>query len=465
MQDPQLKALIVLLDRSAPSFCFYEVPHETEAATGVMDIEVLRRAAALARDQQLSLQIICGDAGLAADARDALRESPFICYAPPGACNDLNDVPILHASSPSQFDDIEKGRHEIAILRVGPDQIDGLMDAWQKISERVNRVVVVPLGLDRYSDATLAKYRQQLGDIRGRLATAYVAGQQIQLNIMSDRLALGVPRQCNAGIDHVTVDPSGKYYICPGFALDGSPSIGDLDSDLDIPNRHLLELRNAPICRVCDAFQCRRCVYLNRKGTAELNTPPQQVCRAAHAERDESRILLETLHGEGKLEELPAIPELAYDDPIEVVREQRKRLERKKKRPAKSAEGNGSDADTQRAPPPESQSHGAHSSTPILGRVTPAECDQIRALHQRSIALTTLFKTLLESSTQVLEISPYYDKLLRDMGTTRFEYQQWWDVMTNKYGWPASTLRIDFASREVYQDAAGDGGTSWESQE
>ena len=65
-----------------------------------------------------------------------------------------------------------------------------------------------------------------------------------------------------------------------------------LQTGLDIKNRQLYRLEYAPLCRVCDAFQCKRCIWLNRKTTGEVNTPSHEQCVAAHLERNASRKLL-----------------------------------------------------------------------------------------------------------------------------------------------------------------------------
>ncbi|MEE1222143.1 MAG: CXXX repeat peptide maturase, partial [Bacteroidaceae bacterium] len=76
---------------------------------------------------------------------------------------------------------------------------------------------------------------------------------------------------------------------------------------------------HAPICRHCDAYQCRRCVWLNRKTTYEVNTPGHEQCVVAHLERNASRELLNRIRRHGTF--LPAneeIKEIDYLDPFNV---------------------------------------------------------------------------------------------------------------------------------------------------
>ena len=138
---------------------------------------------------------------------------------------------------------------------------------------------------------------------------------------------------CNAGCENITLAPDGKFYVCPAFyqaqQKDGSEktigeecakgfSTGDLKNGLDVKNAPLYQLNHAPLCRKCDAYQCRRCVWLNRKTTYEVNTPSHEQCVAAHLERNASRALLNNIRKHGSfLPNMPEIKEITYLDPFE----------------------------------------------------------------------------------------------------------------------------------------------------
>ena len=119
---------------------------------------------------------------------------------------------------------------------------------------------------------------------------------------------------CNAGWENITLASDGKFYVCPAFyhsqIIDGTEisinevskkgySIGNLISGLNIKNPQLYRLDHAPICSKCDAYQCRRCVWLNRKTTCEVNTPSHEQCVVAHLERNASRELLNNIRRHG----------------------------------------------------------------------------------------------------------------------------------------------------------------------
>jgi CXXX repeat peptide maturase len=100
---------------------------------------------------------------------------------------------------------------------------------------------------------------------------------------------------------------------------DASRSVGDLENGLCIPNKQLLELDHAPLCRNCDAYHCNRCIWLNQKLTWDNNTPSHQQCVIAHLERNAARDISAKLSETGY--SLPEIKEINYIDPFDVKEE------------------------------------------------------------------------------------------------------------------------------------------------
>ncbi|MGB6068089.1 MAG: hypothetical protein WBG50_25050, partial [Desulfomonilaceae bacterium] len=113
----------------------------------------------------------------------------------------------------------------------------------------------------------------------------------------------------------------GKLYLCPAFYYhNASDSLGEIRNEVSIRNRRLLEAKFSPICRICDAYHCKRCVFLNKKMTFEFNTPSAQQCRLSHIEREVSRLHLQQLkEGSANPAGFADIPKIAYDDPFEIA--------------------------------------------------------------------------------------------------------------------------------------------------
>ena len=55
---------------------------------------------------------------------------------------------------------------------------------------------------------------------------------------------------------------------------------------------NLYQFNYAAICKHCDAYHCKRCVWLNKKMTLEVNVPSREQCVIAHVERNASRCIL-----------------------------------------------------------------------------------------------------------------------------------------------------------------------------
>jgi CXXX repeat modification system protein len=446
-----MSSLVLLLDEGAPSFCYYASPDP--ARTARMSDEVLSAALRVADERELALQVIGGRDGVPAALREKLEGREHVCYISAG-CGELHpeDVPVLDAVRPEAIERLEPGRHSIALLRVPRRALADWPKVFAALSSRVDRVVLVLLELEQWSDPELDQYQNALGVASDHLLERYLAGSFIELNALSDRLALEQPAECGAGLDHLTVAPDGKLYICPGFALAGEQPVGRVGEEACIPNQRLLRRSCAPICEKCDAFHCRRCVHLNLAATLEINTPPWQLCRAVHLEREQARVLLGRLHERGLLRGLRPIHTVSYEEPFEALTGHKMRNE---PRPAprrfaylelpvpRRAAADGqltkeTTMDTKAKP---------------VGRVTAEERDEIRDLFLRKSALTELFLSLSKLDAASLQSSPLYDKIIRDMGDVTVKFQSWWENKAKQYGWEGRTggnWNIDFDTCEIF---------------
>ncbi len=204
-----------------------------------------------------------------------------------------------------------------------------LFDAEKGICEMLTktpRLNVVITDIDSFTDEDFERYKVLLERLSKYVEQLYSEGQAPQLNLLTDRMMLKEMNNCGAGDTTLTLAPNGKFYVCPAFYYyDEADSVGDINApdfrsadDLDVRNRQLYKLDHAPICRHCDAWQCKRCVWLNRKTTLEVNTPSHEQCVVAHLERNASRELLQGIRKHGTfLPEQEEIKELDYLDPFD----------------------------------------------------------------------------------------------------------------------------------------------------
>lgn len=82
-----------------------------------------------------------------------------------------------------------------------------------------------------------------------------------------------------------------------------------------------------------------------------------------------------------------------------------------------------------------------------IGSVTEQERNEIQTLFERRNGLTELAKILTADNTEL------YERLIRDMGETSTQFQQWWNRMGHKYHWESienGNWEIDFQNCVIY---------------
>jgi CXXX repeat modification system protein len=87
------------------------------------------------------------------------------------------------------------------------------------------------------------------------------------------------------------------------------------------------------------------------------------------------------------------------------------------------------------------------ASRKVLGKVSPQERDEIRALYERKNGLAELFRSMSGLGASELEASALYDRLVKDMGEVTSRFQAWWETTSRKYSWdniPGYRWEIDF---------------------
>ena len=179
----------------------------------------------------------------------------------------LTDFPHLHnVSIRLTFDEFISATQELTL-------------ALHKI-DRMNISVEFP---EHLQERAVCLYDNTLERLSEQIVKEYKADHPVQLNILTDRLSLSRMNNCNSGTDSLCTAPDGNLYICPGFYYDRSEPVGKVVGGFKIKNPQLYRLEYAPICRICDAYHCRRCVWQNQKSTLETNTPGHEQSVISHS--------------------------------------------------------------------------------------------------------------------------------------------------------------------------------------
>lgn len=76
--------------------------------------------------------------------------------------------------------------------------------------------------------------------------------------------------------------------------------------------------------------------------------------------------------------------------------------------------------------------------------LTKEECQEIRELFEKKLALENLFK-IMDAESDVLR-----NKLVEDYGKVLNLFQSWWREISTKYNWEGQNWRINFDTQEVY---------------
>lgn len=328
-----LQYLIILLDASSTSYCHYENLHKEK---GLIALENLKKGIFFAMKENLMIQFVYPEFQLPEAYKEVIHtidHSDFV----PASCADkelLASADIVVLNSWEDAASLVWDKETCYVLRTTKKELFARHKQLSTILRQVKRLSIVITDMERFTEEDFETYQGVLASLSTEIEQMFVDGLSPQLNLLTDRMMLDKMNNCNAGRENITLAPDGKFYVCPAFfhsqQIDGHEtsigeecekgfSIGELENGLDIKNAPLYQLNHAPLCRKCDAYQCRRCVWLNRKTTYEVNTPSHEQCVVAHLERNAARELLGNIRKHGEfLPSTPEIKEIDYLDPFEI---------------------------------------------------------------------------------------------------------------------------------------------------
>lgn len=206
------------------------------------------------------------------------------------------------------------------ILLINRHNIRNLYELIEKLCETVYRLNLEIEDIDKWKDEDVQQYKIQLDKIVAFISDKYNQGEEIEINVLTDIWNLKSMKNCDAGEGSFALAPNGRIYMCPAFYFDDPDChIGTLKDGINIKNPQLLQLENAPICSVCDVYNCNRCKYLNKKMTNEINIPSKIQCLISHTEREHSMMLQKLLKENGSCKFENILHEIDYSDPLEKL--------------------------------------------------------------------------------------------------------------------------------------------------
>ena len=308
-----LKYLVVLLDDTSVSYCHYS---NKKTDRKLITLEDLKAGIVFAMKENLMIQFVYPSYELNQDYKDIIHSIDHSKIVPIGY-NEQGDVII--ANNIEELSNCSIGENSTYVLCTNKQELIGNHDSIKNILRKVVRLNLIFTDIEDFTSADFDKYKSFLQAMIQETEQLFVSGKSPQLNILTDRMMLDSMNNCNAGWENITLAPNGKFYVCPAFYwADEDSCIGNLHEGLNIRNPQLYKLSHAPLCRNCDAYQCKRCIWLNRKMTYEVNTPSHEQCVIAHLERNASRQLLSNIREHGAFLPEKEIKEIKYLDPFET---------------------------------------------------------------------------------------------------------------------------------------------------
>lgn len=330
-----IQYLVILLDDTCTSYCHYQ-NRKTERK--LISIEDLKAGIFFAMKENLMIQYVLPDYELPTEYKEVMNSIDSHIFVP-ATCTDKDAIEagyIVVFDDWSSLSDWNINSSQVYVVRTTKDNYFNNYLALKPFLEKTSRVNIVFTDVDTFTDADFEQYKQMLGVLSTIVIKEYSNEHPVQFNLLTDRMMLKEMVNCGAGESNITLAPDGKFYVCPAFYYDGvcdgsegsqgdvcqkGYSIGSLKEGLDIKNPQLFKLSHAPLCRNCDAYQCKRCIWLNRRTTLEVNTPSHEQCVMAHIERNAARQLLADIRTLGTFLPEQEIKEIDYLDPFDVKEE------------------------------------------------------------------------------------------------------------------------------------------------
>jgi len=310
-----LQHLVILLDDSATSYCHYDSKKEGK----LISLEDLKAGILFAMKQNLMIQFVYPVCDIPAEHKSAIETIDHIKMMPIESLQS-RDADVLTCNSFETFipENMESHKDKIFVVRSSKASLFRANKIIADLIESMTRLNFVLTDPETFTDEDFVSYEQWLEELGDTVEKLYCAAKVPQINLLTDRILLKKMNNCNAGVENITLAPNGKFYICPAFYFDhAEDSIGNVSEGIDIRNVQLYKLDSAPLCRNCDAYQCKRCVWLNRKTTLEVNTPSHEQCVIAHLERNAAEKLCNKLKPVGYFADTE-IKSIDYLDPFEV---------------------------------------------------------------------------------------------------------------------------------------------------
>lgn len=256
----------VLSDQMAPH-CMY-TPH----GTNTMSQETFNQALSFAQTNNM-LPVFLGDPH---DYNPTYAERFFhvrIDYDDDGNDSEMERyIPVYEVANVINV----KKSHEVCILQVKKEDVNGLFDALTVLAQKARLINVYPQDIQSWDSITIQEYTEVL--------SKYYKWRNSQKEMRATLNVFGSSKDsaaCRAGKNDFTVAPNGKLYACPAYYFADKYTIGDVYSGLCEYDQTVFSSNKSPQCQHCDVTHCIHCHANNLLSTGIPNIPCQKMCTAS----------------------------------------------------------------------------------------------------------------------------------------------------------------------------------------
>lgn len=302
-----IKYVVIQLCDSSPSFCNYKNIGERKPC--LMPLRTLQEAVIWGLKNNLSIQYSLPNYDFPKEYWSIITSYEYNVITPINI--DKPDAILIV----EKLQDTRNFQGMTLVIRLSIKELIHNEAILMSLIKESNRLNIIITDIDSLNSKKEKDYESALMNLGKFVIEESIHGKMPSVNILTDRIFLKTMNNCNAGIDFITIAPDGKFYLCPAFYYDGD-AVGSLDEGLFIKNPQLLQLDYAPICKICDSYHCKRCVWLNKQRTLELNTPSHEQCVISHIERNVSAYISQELFSAGILDKDYVLTATDYMDPF-----------------------------------------------------------------------------------------------------------------------------------------------------
>lgn len=185
---------------------------------------------------------------------------------------------------------------ENVILNIHSSEIEFLSKTITALLQYTSRMNLNITGLDENFNEKV--YRSQMEEVNNFIFKEFMKNNELkEVNLLTDILFINKHDNCMAGDNTFVLSPGGKIYTCCAeYSNNTNSFVGDLSFGVTKEyGKRLHKSESNNLCRLCDTYQCKNCVYTNKLFTKEVNVSPSFQCRKSNIERGLSIDLLEKL--------------------------------------------------------------------------------------------------------------------------------------------------------------------------